>query len=52
MLDLENIAIELSNMKSKLNEIGDSLWHIKSRKWIKNIRISNYCTKFLGRYKK
>lgn len=52
MFDYEENAKRLNTLKIKLKDLGDSLWHFKFRKRIKNIRRTNSNTKFLEWFKK
>lgn len=50
--ELDENSRLLSELNSRLQSLGDSLWHTKARKKIKRIRRKNYGIEFLGRYKK
>ena len=41
MLDFEEISRKLEQMKNKLHELGESLWHSKTRRRIEKFRSSN-----------
>ena len=52
MQDLEENNKILLAQKSKLKDLGDSLWHPKTRTKLKRIRKSNDKPRFLGRQQK
>ena len=49
MQDLEENLRILTSQKNKLKDLGDSLWHPKFRKKLKNLRSRNNWTRILGR---
>ena len=44
MQDLNEYYRLAENLTKKTKELGDSLWHKKSRRWTKKIRRKNYGT--------
>ena len=49
MLELEENTRLLKNLEEKLKELGESLWHCKTRTRIKRIRKRDYARKYLAR---
>lgn len=47
MLELEENQKELELLKTKLESLGESLWHCKQKNAIKSSREKNIRTKFL-----
>ena len=47
MLELEENEKQLQELLQKLQELGESLWHISTRKRITRIRKANFGRKFL-----
>ena len=49
MLELEENKKELELLKSKLESLGESLWHCKQKSEISKLRKENTRTRFLER---
>ena len=49
MIELEENTKLLKKLEEKLKELGESLWHFKTRKWIKRITKRNIERRFLAR---
>ena len=49
MQDLEENARIINNIKNKLEDLGDSLWHHKFRKHLKRIRKQNNWSSVFGK---
>ena len=52
MQDLEENAKIINNIKNKLEDLGDSLWHLKFRKHLKRIRKQNNWSSVFGKIAK
>lgn len=52
MLELEENTKKLEELKTKLQELGESLWHSQNRRGAKKTRKSNSRSRLLDRFKK
>ena len=50
MLDFEENTRHLEQLKNKIKELGESLWHHFFEKWTRQFRAKNKWTRFLGWY--